>query len=143
MIASAIEGRIRFRSSKLREVDELARVRRALDEVPGVTRVEDNVRTGSVLVEYIPNKKTEDAVLGIAGYLAEDEEVSPKEITPAAKRAIKTRNMRFAKRGMLISIVATLAFAAADEERAHIYAGLAFLGFNAYHQYGHKSRLLA
>jgi len=52
-VASAIPGRLRLRSTQLRNDEALAeRLRAALDAVAAVTDASVNVRTGSVLVHY-------------------------------------------------------------------------------------------
>jgi hypothetical protein len=56
-------GRLRVRAAVLRDDAELAgRVSRALEAMPGITRVTHNARTGSVLVEYEPGMVEPDVI---------------------------------------------------------------------------------
>lgn len=142
MIASAIDGRIRLRSSLLTNEGVLTAAVQALNAKTGVTRVVPNPRTGSLLVEYMPSVLSAQDVVDTAGLPAE-EPAAPASASSAWKPMNRAQKMRIAKRGMLASMVLMLLFAAADEERAHIYAGLAFVGFNSYHLYGYRRRLLA
>jgi hypothetical protein len=56
-------GRLRVRARALRDDAELAaRIAVALEGMPGITRVTQNTRTGSVLVEYEPGLVEPDAI---------------------------------------------------------------------------------
>jgi hypothetical protein len=56
-------GRLRVRAEVLRDDAELAgRVTRALDGMPGISRVTHSARTGSLLVEYEPGLVEPDAI---------------------------------------------------------------------------------
>jgi hypothetical protein len=56
-------GRLRVRAAVLRDDSELAaRISRALEGMPGIARVTQNLRTGSVLVEYEPGLVEPDAI---------------------------------------------------------------------------------
>lgn len=139
MIASAIDGRIRFRSALLRDEREADRIRQKLNAMAGVSHVSANPRTGSLLVEYMPSVLDQQAIVDASGLPAEE----PAEQAPVRPRSTRQRNMRIAKRGMLASMAAMLLFAVTDREREHVVAGVAFLAFNAYHQYMYRRRLLA
>lgn len=138
MIASATEGRIRFRSPQLLEERALREVEQRLEGTTGISRVSGNPRTGSLLVEYVPALLTRTDVIEASGLPDEEPPPAPS----VQSRANRARNMRLTKRGMLVTMGAMLLFAAADREREHIAAGLAFLAFNAYHQYTYRNRLL-
>ncbi len=139
MITSAIDGRIRFRSPALRDQGQAERLQELLDSLEGVSLVSANPRTGSLLVEYLPSVLDQQTVIDAVGL--------PKVEVATRQRAdrqssSRQRYMRIAKRGMLASMAALLLFAVSDRERAHVAAGLAFLAFNAYHQYTYRRRLL-
>jgi hypothetical protein len=139
MVTSHIDGRIRLRSASLRDPDIARQASLALDSKSGVRSVAANTRTGSLLVEYDPESLTSEDILQAVALPKEAERTAP---APTRRRS-RAENMRVAKRGMLVSMVALLAFAAADRERAHIIAGGMFVVFNAYHVYGYRRRLLA
>lgn len=144
MVTSSIDGRIRIRDGSLCDAGKASVVEAALKTTTGVKSAAVNCRTGSLLVEYDPARLGTTEILEVAG-LKEDapthSPAAPKR--PLTEREIRARNMRIAKRGMLGSLAALLAFAAVDRERAHIAAGGLFVAFNAYHLYTYRRRLLA
>lgn len=137
MISSAIDGRVRFRSPILRDVDAASELRHRLDTTPGIIRTTANTRTGSLLVEYLPAAIGLPAVIEAVGL-----PTGPPAAPPSAGPSNRKRKMRVAKRGMLAALAAMLLFAAADREREHIVAGMLFVAFNAYHLYGYRRTLL-
>ena len=54
MIVSFVPGRIRLRFKELKESAAAENARTRIRETPGITRVEINPLTGSVLIEYDP-----------------------------------------------------------------------------------------
>jgi len=54
MIVSFIPGRIRLRFKELKDTETAETVKERIRETPGITKVEINPVTGSVLVEYDP-----------------------------------------------------------------------------------------
>jgi len=54
MIVSFIPGRIRLRFKELKDTEAAETVKERIRETPGITKVEINPVTGSVLVEYDP-----------------------------------------------------------------------------------------
>jgi hypothetical protein len=138
MISSAIEGRIRFRSPQLLDGSALKELEQRLGTTSGILRVSGNPRTGSLLVEYMPSVLSQEQLVEATGLPEE----APADVPPNRPRSNRARNMRITKRGMLVSMAAMLLFAVADKEREHVAAGMAFLAFNAYHQYTYRNRLL-
>jgi hypothetical protein len=82
-------GRLRVRADVLRDDAELAeRITRALDGVPGISRVLHNARTGSVLIEYEPGlADPEQIVERIAGTAHLVSPFDPRAARPAARPA--------------------------------------------------------
>ena len=54
MVISFIPGRIRLRFKELKESAAAESVKARIKETPGITRVEINRLTGSILIEYDP-----------------------------------------------------------------------------------------
>ena len=54
MIVSFIPGRIRLRFKELKESAAAESAKARIEETPGITKVEINRLTGSVLIEYDP-----------------------------------------------------------------------------------------
>lgn len=51
-IVSSLPGRIRVRDKGLRDREKLDRLKSALSEIAAITELQDNVRTGSVLLRF-------------------------------------------------------------------------------------------
>ena len=54
MVVSFVPGRIRLRFKELKIIEAAERVKARVVETPGITKVEINSITGSILVEYDP-----------------------------------------------------------------------------------------
>ena len=54
MIVSFVPGRIRLRFKELKESEAAESVKARIKETPGITKVEINQLTGSILIEYNP-----------------------------------------------------------------------------------------
>lgn len=163
MIASAIPGRIRVRDPAFRDAALLEWFVSEASSLAGVSGVIANRKAGSVLIRFDPiwddldewQRRIERVANGIHGHAAGPDEVTQavatkEPVAPAAGRrrgfdpsaTPRVRANRAAKRGMLVSMAASLAFAATGRKRWHIRTGGGFLVFLAVHLWVHRSHLL-
>ena len=146
MIASCIEGRIRFRHPALSDPDLLEIVTSQLAAMPGITGIEANPRTGSVLVSHDASVATSDLV-AMAEALAATHAEALAEAAPAkpAKKRMTPAQLkrRTQKIGLATCMAGAVATGLADTKAAHLTFGFALAGFAAWHLYMHRRRFLA
>lgn len=156
LIASSLPGRLRLRAPALRRESPLRRLAADLAGLPGVVSVTDNERAGSLLLHYdamrvapadfeaaalraaekvlgAPNPRSAPAADAFAPEASHRRLVAP---------SLRVRINRQAKRGMLASLLMSLALAATGAKRGHVLAGAHFLGFLALHLAVHRRHLL-
>lgn len=158
LIASSLPGRLRLRAPALRQ----ATARRALADrllaLPGALSVTDTPRAGSLVLTYDAGRAVladmERAAMDAAGILgtsptdtaAAEDGMPPVAAQPEgdgkARPSARVRLNRQAKRGMLVSLVASMVLAAAGARRWHVLTGGAFLVFLAAHLAVHRRHLL-
>ncbi|MBI2306368.1 MAG: cation transporter [Rhodocyclales bacterium] len=138
-IVAAIPGRIRIRDGGLRQPDRQDRLHLALAALPGVLSCRGNPVTGSVVVHYdaarVPAARMETLV---------EQAVDAELALPRDKAAIgrRLRINRIAKYGMLGSLGASLALAAAGNKRWHAATGIVFVACLGVHLATHRRQLL-
>lgn len=148
-IVSAVPGRIRIRDSQLRDAARQERLGAVLAEIDGVVEVEGNPRTGSMLLRYTPEHTTRvEMEARISAAIAAELEPPP---VAAQEEASGRRTLRrwqrdrrlntWAKYGMLGSLGASLALAAAGSKKAHAATGALFLGLLGIHMAVHRRHL--
>ena len=146
MIASCIEGRIRFRHPALSDPELLEIVTSQLAAMPGITEIEANPRTGSVLVSHDASVATSDLV-AMAEALAATHAEALAEAAPAkpAKKNMTPAQLkrRTQKIGLATCMVGAVATGLADTKAAHLTFGFALAGFAAWHLYMYRRRFLA
>jgi hypothetical protein len=146
MIASCIEGRIRFRHPALSDPDLLEIVTSQLAAMPGITGVETNPRTGSVLVVHDESVASDDLVAMAEALAATHAEAMAEAApaTPAKKRMTPAQiKRRTQKIGLAACMAGTVATGLADTKTAHLTFGFALAGFAAWHLYMYRRRFLA
>ncbi|MBD5801263.1 hypothetical protein AZOA_06700 [Azoarcus sp. Aa7] len=148
-IVSAVPGRIRVRDSHLRDGARHAGLGAELAALEGVSSVEGNIVTGSFLLRYdaaqVPHPVMEARVsTAVAAALdlppvAAQEEASGRR---TLRRWQRDRRLNtWAKYGMLGSLGASLALAAAGSKKAHAATGALFLGLLGIHMAVHRRHL--
>lgn len=146
MIASCIEGRIRFRHPALSDPELLEIVTSQLAAMPGITEIEANPRTGSVLVSHDASVATSDLV-AMAEALAATHAEALASVAPAkpAKKPMTPAQLkrRTQKIGLATCMAGAVATGLADTKAAHLTFGFALAGFAAWHFYMHRRRFLA
>lgn len=148
-IVSAVPGRIRIRDRQLRNAALQEQLGAVLAELDGVVEVEGNPRTGSMLLRYTPEHTTRAEMearvsAAVAAELqppsAAAPEEAPAERTPRRWQRDRRLNT-WAKYGMLGSLAASLALAAAGSKKAHAATGGLFLGLLGVHMTVHRRHL--
>ncbi len=146
MIASCIEGRIRFRHPALSDPELLEIVTSQLAAMPGITGIEANPRTGSVLVSHDASVATSDLV-AMAEALAATHAEALASAAPAkpARKPMPPAQLkrRTQKIGLATCMAGAVATGLADTKAAHLTFGFALAGFAAWHFYMHRRRFLA
>lgn len=73
MICSYIPGRIRLRSPRFREAETVAALMAILKDQPGLTGLENNLNTGSLLIRFDPEKVDQQTALAALNFLEEED----------------------------------------------------------------------
>lgn len=144
MIASAIEGRVRFRHPFLTDPETLRAVAEQVAALPGITAVDGNPRTGSLLVTHDTRLKTADLVAmaeAMAQKLAPEAPVPAKR--PSGKRKPGQLQRRTQKFGLATCMAGAVATGLADTKAAHLAFGLGLAGFAAWHLFMYRRRFMA
>lgn len=137
-IVSSIPGRIRLRDNALRQADRLERLSAALTAMEGVLSVDGNVKAGSLVLRYEARAGDVDTMEAAVEQAADAEFSRPR---PGLKPSTRVRLNRYAKRGMAVSLGASLVLAAAGYKRWHILTGGAFVACLAVHLAVHRRHL--
>lgn len=136
-VTSCIEGRIRLRHSALQEPENAQLLKQFLAALPGMQNVAVNPRTGSLLLEYDPEKLSMRDLLELASGWEEQAATSEpcrplrKDCSPLALLL----NRRMLNRGMLALLGASLVAGMAGRTGVHVATGGLFVLFNALHVY--------
>lgn len=149
MIASSVPGRLRLRHTALRNPRALERLRAALAGWPGVLSAEANARAGSLLIHYDPVRLAPAACEQRALAAAEESLGTRSTAAAGSQRhpdriggVPRVKVNRWAKQGMLASLLVSLALAASGFRGWHAMTGIAFLHGLAVHLWIHRQRLL-
>ncbi len=134
MIASFFEGRVRLRANALKKVEIVGKVVNLLQNKDGIVRCNSNLRTGSLVVEYDPQKISHEDLTLAAEFLRPLLE-EPAKSTPA--KSCYLRKLISPKGEMYMmgaSAVGTLGGLIVTR-RLHMIAGSVFFLCAAYHAY--------
>ena len=157
VIASSIDGRVRFRDELFRNAEAAEAVKRDLLAVPGIREVSTNSRAGSLLVKYQQAQTTLRKIADFLGrYLLPERPASasfPARSAPERRsrerRTLPSRRSASAPQirrlavnlGMLASLSLSMAGAVLDAMSLHIVAGVFFLGTLAIHLFDKRRSL--
>lgn len=129
-----LPGRVRLRTPALRRAANAAELRKALLTQAGVQDVQVNARVGSLLVHYDPQLLSEETLRTLL------EQHFPGALTRAASSAAGSRSgalptvrlsadqRRTLAYAMLTSLGTSLLSLLVHSKKAHVLAGLLFLG---------------
>ena len=133
-IVSGVPGRLRIKDSAFGDTDIANEVVARLKQLtPNDALLSTRINTGanSIVVHYDIDRlapidmqvRTEHLLVGMFG----------KSPIRRRRRSRRLRINRYAKIGALVSLAASLAFAATGHKRLHIIAGMVFLAFLTAH----------
>ena len=148
-IISKIPGRIRLRDERLTGAAFTEQLRNRLLAVPGVSGVEMNQRTASLLVTYPPGSEVE-ALLQSCLHLTEP--VKTKQMqstgsrTKTGKSVKKASSLPFTQRqilnyGMMVTFAASGIGIALHYKKLHALAGFLFIAIGGLHMYDKRRTL--
>ena len=140
-IVSSLPGRIRIRDKNLRDQAKLNELKNELLKIAAITQVQDNVRTGSVLVRF-DRSAIEIATLE-ANIVSAVDKVIGKPSKPPALLSRKNIN-RYNKLVMLASLGTSLTFAVASRRRwrrLHALTGYLFIANLGVHLFIYRKAL--
>lgn len=138
-IVASIPGRIRLRDPALRQPAHLERLLSALGALPAALAVEGNLGAGSIVLRYDAARVPVEAMEAAVDQAADAEFARPRS---AYKPSTRVRLNRYAKRGMLVTLSASLALAAVGQKRWHALTGGAFVACLAIHLAVHRRNLV-
>jgi len=134
-IVSALPGRIRIRDRALRDRARLARIEEALAGFEGIDSLQPNPRAGSLVLHFDAARVEIEAL---------EAAVDAELARPHAprRRSLKMQVNRGAKLGMLGSLAASLALAAAGKKSWHAVTGGLFVACLGVHLAVHRRSIL-
>lgn len=134
MIVRILPGRVRLRTPALRRASNAAALRKALLALTGVQDLQVNARVGSLLVHYDPQVLSEDALRTLLEHHFPGALVSAAPSAACGRSgAIPTLRLSADQRralayAMLTSLGTSLLSLLVHSKKAHVVAGLLFLG---------------
>ncbi|EKO40598.1 MAG: hypothetical protein B193_0685 [Solidesulfovibrio magneticus str. Maddingley MBC34] len=141
-----MKAAFRFRHPALSDPELLEIVTSQLAAMPGITGMEANPRTGSVLVTHDASVAT-SALVAMAEALAAAHAEALTQTAPAKPARKPMTPAQLKRRTQKISLAAcmagTVATGLADTKNAHLAFGVALAGFAAWHLVMYRRRFLA
>lgn len=163
-ITSFVDGRVRLRHSALKDKDTVELISSLVAGVEGITSVQANPFTGSLLICYDPETLTRDQLLELAEqgarFIPGMNEYSFERIKAVEGESVPTepsktcapvdellsffcdrRAGRFINRAMLVTFAASLASLPLGNRLLHTVAGSIFAGGVLQHLLAHRNAL--
>lgn len=147
-IVSFIDGRVRLRHPALKKPDLADMALSVVKSVEGVTDVRVNPVTGSMLLFYDTEKLSREQLLALAhqcsAFLPDEEEGQRKACRGSAGsacRLLSRETTRLVDRALLVSLLCSLAGAAAGLEAVHRVTGAVFAVASLQHLAAHRKAL--
>lgn len=139
-IISSLPGRIRVRDKRLRNQTRLNELKEELSKIAAITALKDDVRTGSLVVNFDP-----DAIAIAALETRLDSAVDKVLVEPLTPPPITKKQLnRYNKIAMMGSLAASLALTAARRKRWrrwHALTGYLFVASVAVHMIIYRKTL--
>lgn len=136
---SSIPGRLRIRDHALRNTWLCRQLAARLSGTDGIVSLETNSRAGSIVILYDAQRTDAQAIETAVDAVIAD--LQAKQPARGGKSTQKKLN-RVAKAGMIGSLAASMALAAAGNKRWHAATGVIFLGCLGVHLAVHRRHLL-
>ena len=134
-IVSALPGRIRIRDRALRDRARLARIEETLVSLKGVHSLQSNPQAGSLVLHFDTSQLAVETLESAVDAAIDAELARPRA---PHRRSLKMQVNRGAKLGMLGSLAASLALAAAGKKRWHAVTGGLFVACLGIHLGVHR-----
>lgn len=136
MIVSFTPGRVRVRDNAFKDVAALVKIIKYFKELGGVSSVESNPVSGSILVKYDAGKIPSHSVSAFASYV--------KKAEPSLARYMKQEKKegKAFNRAMAASLAVCLLSPAAGMMRLHVYSALFFTGLSLKHMYDYRKQII-
>ncbi len=139
-VASHFPGRIRLRDERLRKERVAARVRETLLAEPGIACVEANRRVGSVLIHYAADVTGKETLLKrVADLLISASQMRAAALPKPPPRLANINSTKVKRgalnRGMLASLLFSVAVAGMSLKKLHSLSGVVFLVLAGEHIY--------
>ena len=139
-IVSSLPGRIRVRDKRLRDQERLTELKKELSKITAITALQDDVRTGSIVVNFDP-RAIEIAVLETRLDFAVDQVLVERlTLPPITKKQLN----RYNKIAMMGSLAASLALTTVRRKRWrrwHALTGYLFVASVAVHMIIYRKTL--
>ena len=139
-IVSSLPGRIRVRDKRLRDQKRLTELKKELSNIAAISALQDDVRTGSVVVSFDANAIE---IATLEKYL--DAAVDKVLIEPLTPPPIPKKQLnRYSKIAMMGSLTASLALTVARKRRWrrwHAFSGYLFVASVAVHMVIYRKTL--
>lgn len=154
LIASYFEGRARIRDEKLKSESLISEVREKLLEMPGVSEVEANSRTGSLLVLYSAAEAGFDGIIELIsemiGSYVEPETTksgTTEKRSECCGRISLTIPPGIRKAAVNIGMLASISFSLVaiifHLKKLHVLTGIIFVALMGDHVLERRQRILA
>ncbi len=147
-VVSFVDGRVRLRHDALKNPDVAAMAEAAAGGIDGVTGAVVNPVTGSMLVFYDPEKLSREELAALARewavLLPEEKAAKKNGRSPecgCVSALLGKKAVRLVDRALLISLLVSLAGAAAGMGTLHRAAGAAFALASVQHVAAHRRAL--
>ena len=140
MIASFIDGRVRIKREELKNPETMDLVAGVIRSQEGVLELVPNLRTGSLVVTYDPEKIPRETIQETAAML--EKQFGPVKRKEKSPKTIRCRTLSpLAETGLLAGLYSLTLFTGFVDKRAHVALALVFTGLTAAHVYTRR-RLL-
>ncbi len=139
-IVSSLPGRIRVRDKRLRDQKRLTELKNELAKIAAITALQENVRTGSIVVNFDPEAIDITALETVLDSAVDHVLSEPLTLPPISKKQLN----RYNKVAMMGSLAASLALTVARKKhwrRWHALTGYLFVASVAVHMVIYRKTL--
>lgn len=138
-IVSLLKDRMRVRDHLLCLPQRMALAVRILEDTPGVTSLEANTKTGSILLHFDSNTLPSEQLESIVDKAVDQ---AAQYRVPPKSQTLKRQINRAAKIGMLSSLATSMALLVTGQKKGHAAAGGVFLACLGVHTAIHRKSLI-